>query len=101
MFVDFQICGHHIKIGKSLKKIIANNLHHLKQSKIIYKNEQFIINVYNDSVYISLSKEHSDEVVLQAYFHALIVGIMTSSDRINRVCYFQVVSYYITDIKIC
>lgn len=47
----------------------------------VYKNKEYFIYATDNVIYIGLTKTHLSVNVLEAYFHALVVGVMMLNNK--------------------
>lgn len=99
MLLDLKICGFKIKLGRSMTQTLKSSMKasHLKEIKEIYYDKNYILwpNTGERNMYIFLKESLMTDDILCAYFHAVLLSIITCA--IND-CELPVMSNS-TDVK--
>lgn len=95
-YSEKDLCGYKIRFGSSIKSLVNSkqiNSQELKLLSHVYKKRDYIImsSTSSDTVYVVFSSMPSSLTVLQAYYHAVLLGIAAS--------YLSDVKLSILDVK--
>ncbi|XP_053624687.1 RUS family member 1 [Plodia interpunctella] len=79
--LDLKLCGFQIKMGRSIKKLMSkvNKTSFLIRLIEVYKDRNYILvpNISNRKMFVLVRENASTEDILCAYFHAVLLAIIT------------------------
>ncbi|GLH11206.1 Uncharacterized protein GBIM_16033 [Gryllus bimaculatus] len=80
---DLDLCGHHVILGTSLKKILSSGVISAEDLNLLanlYRKRKYMLvaDTKNKKIYVALQHKVQPVEIIEAYFHAVLLGICIS-----------------------